>query len=545
MILGKKSPSKAELEQLQKLYKTDEKIGERLGGVPSYLVAYWRRKKNIPKYSLPKFPESEIRNLWERYGDDDKCGMELGISKAAFYNWRRKYGLKEKPLFLKLEQLEFNFPGTKSSAGAMTLFGKQTISQKIIAGLSDREKIEVGETVELEPDLAVTDNEIERIIEIFEESGSNFLWNPSKNVLINNLLENSPMGLSLSDKKLRDFARLQKIRKFYDIFTGYTQRLIIENGIAHPGKLIIGNSFEIFSVAALTAMPFKINSNEMASLWGSGKLTITVPSTIRIELGGRKVRSISARDIGLHVMDKLSGENLTGKAIEYYGSVISHFSIGERSKLASTSYGLNVSSVICQYDASVRRYLRNLTNFTFPAMAADKDAVYESYFHINIEKLLPQIAGPNDILKIKTVAELESLTVSQIFLGGPESGKYEDLRIAADILKGEKVDKNCRLFIIPASRKVYLEALRKGLIRIFSESGAIILPAGYNLTLMNIMTMLSSDEVCLTTVHSHMIEKQEKNLPIKQDNDFYLCSSSTAAASAVKAEISDPIRFLS
>ncbi|MBI5266817.1 MAG: hypothetical protein HY851_06250, partial [candidate division Zixibacteria bacterium] len=81
----RKSPTKIELQQLQKLYKTDEKIGERLGGVPAYLVAYWRRKKGIPKYSLPKFSEQDVRNLWERYGDDEKAGLELGISKAAFY----------------------------------------------------------------------------------------------------------------------------------------------------------------------------------------------------------------------------------------------------------------------------------------------------------------------------------------------------------------------------------------------------------------------------------------------------------------------------
>ncbi len=113
----RKIPTKAELIQLQKLYKTDDKIAERLGNVTPQLVAYWRRKKNIPKHSFPKFAESEIRDLWEQYGDDYRCGLELGISKAAFYNWRRRYGIKEKPSFLKLEQLELDLGGQHKSIG--------------------------------------------------------------------------------------------------------------------------------------------------------------------------------------------------------------------------------------------------------------------------------------------------------------------------------------------------------------------------------------------------------------------------------------------
>src|SRR5512138_3425388 len=127
----RKAPTKTELMQLQKLYKTDEKIGERLGGVPAYLVAYWRRKKNIAKYSLPKFSEQEVRNLWERYGDDEKSGLELGISKAAFYNWRRRYSIKDKPACLKLEQLEIVFPGTKENGHASQLYGGRTMAQKV------------------------------------------------------------------------------------------------------------------------------------------------------------------------------------------------------------------------------------------------------------------------------------------------------------------------------------------------------------------------------------------------------------------------------
>ncbi|HPC11966.1 MAG TPA: hypothetical protein PK112_07700, partial [candidate division Zixibacteria bacterium] len=164
MARRRKIPTKGELLQLQKLYKTDEKIGERLGGVPAYLVAYWRRKKNVAKHSVPKFSEAEVRNLWERFGDDDRCGLELGISKAAFYNWRRRYGIREKPPFLKLEQLELNLPGLKQRGHAVSLLGKQSAAQKIIAMAAEREKVEVGELVVVQPDVTIAHQDAAAVV---------------------------------------------------------------------------------------------------------------------------------------------------------------------------------------------------------------------------------------------------------------------------------------------------------------------------------------------------------------------------------------------
>ena len=193
MAKKKKIPTKSELIQLQRLYKTDEKIGERLGGVPAYLVAYWRRKKNVAKHSQPKFSEKEILNLWERYGDDDKCGLELGISKAAFYNWRRKYNIKEKPAFLKLEQLELNFPGLKPNSGAISLYNKQTIVQKIIATQIDEESVEIGQSYEIEPDMVLSNGNSEQILQLFQDLKTDLVWNPNK-ISISLSIESSRFG---------------------------------------------------------------------------------------------------------------------------------------------------------------------------------------------------------------------------------------------------------------------------------------------------------------------------------------------------------------
>ena len=229
MTKRKKIPTKSELLQLQKLYKTDERIGERLGGVPAYLVAYWRRKKNIPKYSLPKFSEKEIRNLWERYGDDEKSGLELGISKAAFYNWRRRYGIREKPAFLKLEQLELNFPGSQQPAHVSSLYGKRSVVQKILAGLADVDKVEAGEEVEVEPDLVISPGGAGTVVERFKKKSSEFVWNPNKIVLTLDYLrtQNGKTPAS-AHKMIREFARRQGIKSFYDLREGTGHQLVIE-----------------------------------------------------------------------------------------------------------------------------------------------------------------------------------------------------------------------------------------------------------------------------------------------------------------------------
>ena len=217
----KKIPTKSELIQLQRLYKTDEKIGERLGGVPAYLVAYWRRKKNVAKHSQPKFSEKEILNLWERYGDDDKCGMELGISKAAFYNWRRKYDIKEKPAFLKLEQLEFNFPGLKLNSGAVSLYNKQTIIQKIIAHQLDSETIEIGSQYEIEPDVVLSNGSCNKTLQSFLESNTDLVWNPNKISISLNRSNFQQNGSNPdNDKLIREFVKRQGIRGFFESSDG-------------------------------------------------------------------------------------------------------------------------------------------------------------------------------------------------------------------------------------------------------------------------------------------------------------------------------------
>ncbi|MCD6250436.1 MAG: hypothetical protein J7J98_08920 [candidate division Zixibacteria bacterium] len=529
-------PTKAELLRLQKLYKTDEKIGERLGGVPAYLVAYWRRKKNIPKYSLPKFSEAEIRNLWERYGDDEKAGLELGISKAAFYNWRRRYGFREKPAFLRLEQLELNFPGMIVASHTNSLYGQRSVVQKILARLSEKEWIEVGQEVEVEPDLTVTAVAAAQVIEAFSQK-SDIVWNPGKIVLLLGD-EIRPTGDNLANRHqvVRDFSRRQGIKAFYDLSEGTCCQLALERGHIVPGRLTLGVGNQVAAYGAMSTLVLPINLEDMGRIWAGDKYKMEVPETVQIVINGHRARGVGVIDIALHVIGQLADDDLRGRVIEYSGSAISQMSIGQRFTFSTLLTETGALAAICAYDATTRRYLTGRTMNRFQPVIPDKDAEYSRLYQINIDQLQPLAAMQDKITESKTLAELQDLPVQLIVLGSCLSGRFEDLRVATEILKGKQVHEGCRLYVVPGSRAVYLEALKKGLIRVFIEAGAIVTHAGVGQGLPGDFALADGERALSTTY-------LELNSNATNSSNIHICSPATAAASALNGVITDPTRY--
>lgn len=536
----KKIPTKTELLQLQKLYKTDEKIGERLGGVPAYLVAYWRRKKGIPKYSLPKFSENEIRNLWERYGDDEKSGLELGISKAAFYNWRRRYGIREKPAFLKLEQLELNFPGSKYNPHANSLYGKQSVVQKILARSAGLEKAEIGQTVEIEPDVVLLHKSAGDIIGKFRKSGPEYVWNPNK-ILVTLDYSGASQDRCVADihRDVREFVKRQGIKNFYDLREGTCHQVIVERGHAVPGQILLCTDNLCTSYGCMGSFAAGIDAEQMFHVWETGKLSLEIPGTIRINVTGRKPHGVYAKDVILSILKQLGTEAAQGRVIEYAGSVVSQMSISERFTLSNMSVELGAKAAICPYDATTRRYLNGRTMAHYKPVIPDKDAEYEGIYQVAVDHLSPQVGCPDNDQPVKSAAELEGLAVHEVILGTCSNGRFDDLRIAADILKGKSISPDCRLYVYPGSRSVYLEALKKGLIRVFVEAGAMVMNPG-SVPFTSLQDgRLAEGERCLATTSRQVLADSSTD-----DTELYLCSPATAAASALNGSITDPSRYL-
>ncbi len=539
MAKRKKIPTKSELIQLQRLYKTDEKIGERLDGVPAYLVAYWRRKKNVAKHSQPKFSEKEILNLWERFGDDDKCGLELGISKAAFYNWRRKYHIKEKPAFLKLEQLELNFPGLKPNSGAISLYNKQTIVQKAIAVHLETETIEIGQQYEIEPDIVLSNGNSNNILNSFLAAKTDLVWNPNKiSISLSHSSHVKNSSNPDTNKLIREFVKRQGIKGFFESSDGCSHQVVLEKGKILPGYFVIGSDSFTLSHGAVSAYAQSVPEESIANIWSTGRASITVPQTVRIEINGRRSRGVYGKDIALHLLKELQNENLNGKSIEFYGNVISQMSISERFTLCNLSQKLGVVSAICPFDSVTRRYLTGRTLEHFNPLIADKNAEYENVFQLQIDSLKPLTASCKEDT-ITNLSELENIPIHLIVIGTSNNGRFEDLRTAAEILKGRHLSPDCQLMVYPGSRSVYLEALKKGLIRVLVEAGATILFPGSHNALDCGCQLLAKGERALVTSNFNLFGSLSSN-----NSDIYISSPATAAASAVNGKLTDPTRYV-
>ncbi len=534
----RKSPTKIELLQLQKLYKTDEKIGERLGGVPAYLVAYWRRKKGIPKYSLPKFSEQDVRNLWERYGDDEKAGLELGISKAAFYNWRRRYGLKEKPAFLKLEQLELNFPGAKQNGMTASLYGKRTLIQKILARAAELDRVDIGQEIEIDPDVVLPQGELVSVFEQFRKLGPEFMKHPNKVVItLTETTETALVKIGGVSQSIGEFLKRQGVKSIYDSREGNCHQIAIEKGHTLPGQIAIGTDRSTLGAGAVGSAGMMIDSGGMATTLATGKMKITVPGSLRLSIAGHRGRGVSATDIAIHLFKRLGDEVCDDRVIELGGSLVGQLSLSERITLCDLLSALGPSAVICPYDATTRRFLNGRSTGRYSPIMPDKDAEYENAYQVNIDHVAPQVICHGDIHQVKAAAELESTPVQHIVIGGCTSGRFEDLRIASEILRNKEVHADCKLYVVPGSRTVYLEALKKGLIRLFVEAGAIVPHPGY---LPPVVFKHGNDgEKVLVTATSALF-----NRPNSSGKHLYLCSPATAAASALNGVITDPSRFV-
>jgi len=497
----RKIPKKAELIQLQKLYKTDEKIAERLGNVTPQLVGYWRRKKNIPKHSFAKFSADEIRELWERFGDDYRCGLELGISRAAFYNWRRRYGFKEKPAFLKLEQLELNLGGPQGAKRRVSGNDNLTIAQKILAKCAGVEKVDVNQPIEVEPDLTVLPEMAEQIIDSFGRMGLNYVWNPNRIVISLDSLLSSAENRGEINKKIRDFSRRQNLRYFYESGEGCCHQLVVEKANILPGQLAVGSGSRTASYGCIGALGLDIDKTEMANILATGKIELRVPQAVRMTINGRIPKGVYARDIVLFTAKNLEGEATGDKVVEFYGTTVSQMSISERFTLTNMSSLMGAAAAVVPFDTITRRYILRRTNMPYRPALADRNAIYNENYELNIDKLTPQISwlGSDNNRTIVPVADREGIPVNQVIIGSDTNSRFEDLRVAADIIKGKKISSDVRMFIYPGSRDIYLEALKRGLIRAFIEAGANVMCPGSVPDLVKTNGMLASGETCLAT----------------------------------------------
>ncbi|MEW5806825.1 MAG: 3-isopropylmalate dehydratase large subunit [Acidobacteriota bacterium] len=427
-----------------------------------------------------------------------------------------------------------------------------TMVEKILAKATEQSSVKAGDLLEPAVDLAMShDNAalvINQFLEIFRGTGLKpGVWDPSRIAIIfDHRVPAESSKTAINQKRVRNFIAEQGITKFHDIRGdegGICHQILAENGYVHPGCLIVGTDSHTTSHGALGAFSFGIGATEMASVWALGKvLNIEVPGTIKVVVNGAFRKWVSPKDLILYLIGKISAEGANFKVIEFHGPAIRKMSTSGRLVLCNMSVEAGATSGIVPPDIETIRYLREeaglkeiiLTDQT-GFFGPDADAIYDKVIEVDASMLEPMIACPHTVDNVKPLHEVEGKKVDQIVIGSCTNGRLDDLAIAAEILKGEKIARSVRMLIFPASARIYRQALEKGYIADFLKSGAVIMNSGCGPCLGVHQGALADGDVALATTNRNF-----KGRMGNSDAEVYLCSPAVAAASAITGVITSP-----
>jgi 3-isopropylmalate/(R)-2-methylmalate dehydratase large subunit len=422
-----------------------------------------------------------------------------------------------------------------------------TVVEKILARASGQTRVAAGDVVEPRVDLAMSHENAALVINQFQEiyKDTSFkpeVWDPSRvAVIFDHRVPAESPKTATNQKKVREFVAAQRIGKFHDIrgdVGGICHQVLPENGYVRPGTVVVGTDSHTTSHGALGAFAFGIGATEMASVWALGTaVNVEVPATIKVVVTGRFKKFIGPKDLILHLIGRLTAQGANFKVLEFHGETIHRMPTSGRLVLCNMAVEAGATAGIVPADHETLRYLSEEAGVgeAVDCVLPDADATYEQIIELNVTKLEPQIACPHTVDNVKPIAAVAGRRIHQVVIGSCTNGRYDDLAIAAKILKGHKVAPQTRMLIFPASSKIYRQALGKGLIGIFMQAGAVVMNSGCGPCLGVHEGALGDGEVALSTTNRNF-----KGRMGNPNSEVYLCSPAVAAASAVRGVITDP-----
>lgn len=415
---------------------------------------------------------------------------------------------------------------------------KGTLAQKIIGEHVGRE-VKPGEFVIAKVDVAmVQDGTGPLSVRVLQRLGLEKVFDPKHCILFLDHASPSPRKeLSNDHMLLREFSR-KTGATVSEIGQGVCHQRLIETFVK-PGDLVVGADSHTCTSGALGAFATGMGSTDVALAMALGKVWLRVPQTIKVVFTGEMPPGVFAKDLILYFIGMIGADGATYKALEYTGDTIENMPLHERAVLSNMAVEAGAKAGLIATDEKTREFLaEHGRESDFREIKPDEDAEYERVIEIDVTKIEPQVACPHTVDNTKPVTEVVGTKVNQVVIGTCTNGRLEDLRVAAQIVKGKRVADSVRFLVVPASRKVYMDALADGTIQTLVESGATILPPGCGPCVGVHQGVLGDGEVVLST--------QNRNFKGRMGNPkglIYLASPATAAATALKGEIDDPRKY--
>ena len=413
-----------------------------------------------------------------------------------------------------------------------------TMTQKILAAHAGLDEVQAGQLINVRLDL-VMGNDVTSPVAINEMKAKGFtdVFDREKIALVmDHFTPNKDIKSAEHCKQVRTFAREYKIKNFFDVGQmGIEHALLPEKGIVISGDTVIGADSHTCTYGALGAFSTGVGSTDMAAGMISGMAWFKVPSAIKVNVTGKFNKWVSGKDLILHLIGKIGVDGALYRSLEFTGDGITNLSMDDRFCIANMAIECGAKNGIFPVDEKTLEYMKGRTDREPVIFTADEDAVYDEVINIDLGELKSTVAFPHLPENAHIVGEFDKIYVDQSVIGSCTNGRIEDMRAAAEVLKGKKVNENVRCIVIPATQNVYLQCVREGLAEIFVEAGAVFSTPTCGPCLGGHMGILAAEEKAISTTNRNFVGRMGH-----PTSEVYLASPYVAAASAIAGYICTP-----
>ena len=419
------------------------------------------------------------------------------------------------------------------------MYMAMTMTQKILAAHAGLESVRAGQLISAKLDM-VLGNDVTSPVAVneFEKYGFDTVFDSEKIALVmDHFTPNKDIKSAGNCKRVRTFAGAHGIKNYFDVGQmGIEHALLPERGLVIPGDCVIGADSHTCTYGALGAFSTGVGSTDMAAGMASGTAWFKVPSALKVVLKGSLPKHVSGKDVILYLIGKIGVDGALYRSLEFCGEGVSALSMDDRFTIANMAIECGAKNGIFPVDEKTLEYVRARSEREPAIFSADEDAEYDEVIEIDLSSLRPVVALPHLPSNTKFVDELdEKIFIDQAVIGSCTNGRMEDMRSAAEVLRGKTVAKGVRLIVIPATQKIYLECIKEGLAEIFVEAGGVLSTPTCGPCLGGHMGILAAGERAVSTTNRNFVGRMGD-----PTSEVILASPEVAAASAIKGYITVP-----
>lgn len=413
-----------------------------------------------------------------------------------------------------------------------------TITEKILAAHAGLDSVKPGQIINAKVDMVLA-NELSALVAIDEFNkikGAERVFDPSKVVIVpDHFTPNKDIQSAMVSKKVREFALEQEVNYYEVGRMGIEHVILPEKGLVVPGDIVIGGDSHTCTYGALGAFATGVGSTDVAVGFALGEVWLKVPPSIKLVYTGELQPYVSGKDLILYTIGKLTVDGGLYHSLEFTGDAVKKLSMADRLTMANMAIEAGAKNGIFEPDEKTEEYVKNATDRDYKLYHSDPDAEYAQVIEIDVSQIEPQIAKPSLPDNTAGVSEVSDVAIDQVVIGSCTNGRIEDLRVAAEILKGRKIHPRVRTIVIPGSQKIYLQAVEEGLVEIFVNAECVFSTPTCGPCVGGHMGILAENERCVSTTNRNFVGRMGHST-----SEIYLASPAVAAASAIAGKVCGP-----